>query len=105
MDFTNAVSSDVQSSFPSFCSIPYTQPSLIVLCVNYQKVQLTFGNFNRPGSVGGVQIDLLDELNIGQERDEGHEVGEADGLGAAAGLGRGDQVHFHLKSDTKCPIY
>ena len=69
--------------------------------MNYQKVQLTFGNFNRPGSVGGVQIDLLDELNVGQERDEGHEVGEADGLGAAAGLGRGDQVHFHLKSETK----
>jgi hypothetical protein len=27
----------------------------------------TFCYFSRPGSVGGVEVDLLDELNVGQE--------------------------------------
>ena len=61
--------------------------------------QLTFGDFFRSGSVGGVQVDLLDEFNVGEERDEGHEKGVGDhGVVAAVGGAqrRANQILLHL---------
>ena len=56
----------------------------------------TFGDLSGSWSVGSIEIDLLDEFDVRQQWDEGHEVGVGDSLAATASLGCSYEIHFYL---------
>ena len=64
----------------------------------------TFSDFLCPGSVSRIQVNLFDQLDVGEKRDEGHEKGVGHDFlvlvsGGVVAKSSPDQILFNLRKN------
>ena len=48
---------------------------LLLVVILKTTIVTNLGQFRGPGTVGGIEVDLFDQLHVGEKGDEGDEVG------------------------------